>query len=814
MEKYQNTSLSPKERAEDLLLKLSIEEKMAQTVSIFPMYSLMGMDSVEMSKKDCRYGIGSVSTLEMKDMPSVEAVRDYQIRMQTMIMEQSPHHIPAAFHMEGLCGAFIQDSLSIPSGISRGSTWDPELEEKLAGVVSRQERSLGISQILAPVLDINRDPRMGRIGESYGEDPTLAAAMGTAFTKGIQDGERPDGLKAESVAKHFLGFHNSLGGIHGTESMTGPRLLDEIYGRPFQAAIAEANLRGIMPCYDTIDGEATSSSHRLLTELLRGEMGFDGIVCSDYSAISNEYNFDGLYNSPEEAGYESMKAGMDMEWPSAFGYNDALCDKFKRGEVSMEVLDTAVLRILEAKFRMGLFEHPFALQEEDLKAEFYGDKDADYALTLRAAEESLVLLKNDGILPMSAAALSAKGIKKIAVIGAKADNARILFGGYTHMAMTESFVAQRNSIAGIGATGQLIMKDDIPTYPGTQIQPDETDDFDAVLRKQKPDCPSILDELKRQLPDVEFIYSYGYPVAGDDKSHYKEALAAIESADAAILVLGGKWSSGSISTTGEGVDTTNINLPECQEDFIKFAAKAGKPMVGIHLDGRPISSDAADEFLNAILEAWAPSEAGAKAIAHVITGAVNPSGKLPVSVARNAGQIPVFYNHPNGSSTHQATSIGFTDYVDMPHAPRYPFGYGLSYTEFEYSDIAADRTEADAGTDEAVTVTFTVTNVGSTAGCEVAQLYLKDVRSGMVRPNMELAGFKRIELAPSESRQVSLKIHPSQSAYLDLAMKWKVEAGEIGIMVGAASDDIRLQTSYNIKNTVHIDGRSRKFYSI
>lgn len=803
MEKYLDSTLPASERARDLLSKMSLEEKMAQTVSIFPMYSMMGKDSVELSRESCRFGIGSVSTLEVKTIPTLEGVQNYQKRMQTMIMEQSPHHIPAMFHMEGLCGAFIQDALSIPSGVSRGASFDPGLEEKLAQAVARQERAAGITQILAPVLDVARDARMGRVGESYGEDPTLAAAMGVAFTRGVQDTARRDGLKAESVAKHFLGFHNSLGGIHGAEGLSGPRQLEEIFGRSFQAAVAEANLRGIMPCYCTLDGEATHTSKRLLTTLLREEMGFQGIVCSDYSGVSNAYVFDGLFDSPQEAGLAAMEAGLDMEWPSAFGYNDKLREMFAEGSADMSVLDWAVCRILEAKFRMGLFEHPFALEGEELKSEFY--QESDYALSLQSARESLVLLKNDGVLPLS------NKVKKIAVIGGKADNARILFGGYTNIAMTEATVAQRNSIAGIGNTGQLLYREDYPKYPGTQVQSDETPDFDAVQARQKPGCPSILGELKKRLPQAEITWAYGYPVAGDDTSHYEEALEAIRNADAGILVLGGKWSSGSIATTGEGVDTTDINLPRCQELFLREAARLGKPLAGVHLDGRAISSDAADQCLNAILEAWAPSEAGAEAIMDVLTGKVAPSGKLPVSVAFNAGQIPVHYNHPNGSSTHQATSIGFTDYLQTPHKARYGFGYGLSYTTFAYGNLSVDRETVEP--EGEVRISFDVTNTGAAAGTEIVQIYLQDVRARMVRPCMELAGFGRVELEPGQTKRVTAIVSPSQTAYLSLDMRWTIEKGRIHVMVGAASDDIRLESDFDISRTIETRGRERRFYA-
>ena len=802
MEKYRDTRLSPEERAQDLLDRLSLEEKMAQVCGVFPMGLIRGTDSVELSRDACRFGIGAVSTLEMRSLGSLEDAADYQIRMQTMIMEQSPHHIPAIFHMEGLCGGYIQDNASLPSGISRGSTWNPLLEQKAAEIVARQERAVGITQILAPVLDVSRDPRMGRQGETYGEDPALAAAMGVAYTKGVQTGERVDGLRAESVAKHFLGFHNSMAGIHGADSMTTPRVQQEIYGKPFQAAIREAGLKGIMPCYCSVDGEATASSQRLLSGLLRDAMGFDGVVISDYGAVEIQHTVHKLYESLAEAGLRSMKAGMDMELPQSSAFNDELKEWFRCGKEDIRVLDEAVRRILTAKFRMGLFEHPFALSGEKLTQEFYREEDDE--ILRKQTTQSLILLKNNGALPLSPVH------KRIAVIGPHATNAALYFGGYTHLCMAEAILAAMTSIAGIGENGQLIPKE-VETYPGTHVQVSDTEEFEALLKKIKPRCRNLLEVLRETYPDCEITYAYGYPVAGNDTAHYEEALRMAQTADLCILTLGGKNGSSSICTMGEGVDGSNINLPECQDEFIRQAAKLGKPLIGIHFNGRPISSDAADRYLDAILEAWVPSEMGAEAIVDVLSGKENPSGKLPVSVAYHAGQIPVYYNHPNGSAWHQSVSIGFPDYVDLPHKPRYPFGFGMSYTTFEYANLQLSEREIHA--DGTVDISFTVKNTGGCDGTEIVQLYLRDCYAGMVRPCMELVGFARVELKKGQEKRVRFSVSPSQMAYLNREMEWEVEAGEIDILVGASSEDIRLTGSFAIADSRTMDGKNRKFYS-
>ncbi len=785
------SELSPRQRAQDLLEQMSLDEKMAQVNCLFP-YG----DNQAFIEQDMEYGIGQVSTLTVREIESLEEAADWQRELQRKIMEKSGHSIPAVFHMEGLCGPFIQDSLSFPSGIGRGASWDPELEEKIGKIVGRQELSCGITQVLAPVLDISRDSRMGRQGETYGEDPTLAAAMGTAYVRGIQS-QTVDGRRAESVAKHFLGFHNSQGGIHGANCDVPDRLLEEVYAKPFQSAITYGGLKGVMPCYSSVNGEPVSASKKLLTGLLRDKMGFEGVCAADYGAVGNVHSTQRIGESVTEAGLLCMEAGMDVEMQCSQGFNSELKEWFREGKADISILDQAVLRVLEAKFRMGLFEHPYALEGEALKKTFFSEEDA--GISLQSALESMILLKNNGVLPLK------KEIKKIAVVGCHADNARSLFGGYTHLSMVEAVHAVANSIAGLESGN--VKEKEMLTVPGTQIQSDETEEFDEILKHQKPYCPGILEKLREKLPETEILYAYGYPIAGSDSSHFQEALELAAKADLILLTLGGKHGSCSVATMGEGVDATDINLPDCQDKFIQAAAELGKPMVGIHLDGRPISSDTADRYLDGIIEAWSPAEMGAEAVVQVLTGEYNPGGKLPVSVARNAGQIPIYYNHPNGSSWHQGESIGFAEYVDLPHTPRYFFGHGLSYTEFAYSDlrIFAER----PGEEDEITISVKVENTGAVKGSEVVQLYLCDLYASKTRPVKELAGFKRIMLESGEKKTVVFRLQISQTAFLDAGMNWKVEKGEFEVQIGSSSEDIRQRGSFVIRKSRIVDGRTR-----
>ncbi|MFT3888193.1 MAG: glycoside hydrolase family 3 N-terminal domain-containing protein [Arachnia sp.] len=794
MDQHTDPTLPPHIRAELLLAQLSPEQKLAQVSCYLPADIADLGDFAERFP----YGVGHVSCLEVRHATALDDVVSFQHQLQSATMAASGLGIPATFHMEGLCGAYLPGATSFPSGIARASAWDPELEHRIGAIVARQERAAGVTQTFAPVLDIARDPRMGRYGETYGEDPTLASSLGVAFTAGIQ--AETDGLRSDAVAKHFLGFHHSEGGIHGAHCDVPDRLLIEVYGKPFQAAISLAGLNGVMPCYGSIGGEPVSASRRLLTGLLREQMGFDGVVVSDYCAIGNLHAVQRVAETPAHAGLAAMTAGMDAELHFPLGFNQELLGWFADGTADPAILDQAVLRVLTAKFRMGLFEQPFA-QGPAVGSTLSTASDRE--ASLHAARESLVLLMNDGTLPLRAP-------RKIAVVGCHAVNPRFFFGGYTHLSMVEGALAARASMAGV-KVGDDAGRDLGTTVPGTQVQSDESPLFDTVLAWQQPGIRSLVDELRARLPESEIVWAYGYPVTGADESRHDEALAAAQGADVVLLTLGGKHGTSSIATMGEGIDATDINLPPCQEKLIEKMAGLGAPLVGVHLDGRPVSSDAADTHLNALLEAWNPSEAGAQAIVDVLLGAHNPSGRLPVSVARSAGQTSLYYNHPNGSAWHQGESIGFPEYVDSPHTPRYPFGHGLGYTSFDYTALAlsAERIPSD-GT---VEVAVTVTNTGERDGTEIVQLYVRDRYAALSRPVLELAGFQRVSLSPGASATVRFRLDASQLAFLDHQLDWLVEAGDIDVLVGASSEDIRLRGSFALDDSRVIDGRTRTFFA-
>lgn len=801
---YLDSSLTAQERADDLLQRMSIEEKMGQIVGYMP-----DKVSIEKLEKDYPQGAGEVVMLFAGELENKESVVEKVTRIQDKIMELSEHRIPAIFHLETLAGALLPEATSFPPGIGQASTWNPGLQKKLARIISNQARAVGVSHAFAPVLDIARDPRFGRIGETYGEDPALAAAMGTAYVSGLQnDGNVKEGVLA--CAKHFVGYHMTQGGIHAAATPIPPRMLREIYAKPFQAAITLANMKSIMNTYSSIDGEPVVASRRYLSEFLREEMGFDGMVVSDYTSISELHTRHMVSETRTDAGELSLKAGMDVELPSKDCYNDELMQRIQGGKVSMEILDQAVRRVLIAKFELGLFENPYPMSSDAVNR-IYTDPN-NKEISLEAARQSIILLKNNGVLP-----LQRNAQKKIAVIGHHAASTRSLFGGYSYTSLFDAMLNVGNTMAGVDfgkisnlSESEFGVDKNHYTYPGSIVTV-ESAKTEELVRKHYPTSRNLLEQIIWECPNAEVTYAYGYAYAGNDTSKHEEALAAAAEADVVILTLGGKHGWGMFCTTGEGIDTTSIGLPECQESFIRKLAALNKPKVAVHFDGRPISSDMADQHIDAIVEAWNPGQYGAKAVTDILFGDYNPAGRLPVSVAYNAGQVPLFYNHDHGSSYHVDTINEYTSYLDCPREPRYYFGHGLSYTSFRYSNMTISMKAYEPT--EQIIVMIDVMNAGEVFGEEVVQLYIHDKYASVVRPVQELVGFVRVPLQPNETRTIQFLMDPSQIAFLDTNMAWKIEAGEIEVMIGASSHDIRARGAFRISSDLFIDGRTRGFYA-
>lgn len=787
MEDYLNVKKTPLERAKDLLGRLTLAEKMGQVVCFWPR---LLPDDEETYAQNYPCGAGVLAAVYMRMLPTRGEAAAFQRKWQRLTMDASPHHIPALFHIEGLCGPTIQDALSYPGGLGRAASFDAALEERIGETVGRQAAAMGVGHVFAPVLDISRDPRNGRMSETYGEDATLAAALGSAYARGVHANHGTD-IRPEAVAKHFLGFHGSQGGIQSSAFEVSERTLREVYAKPFQACITTGGLRGIMPCYTPINGEGVSASWKLLTALLREEMGFDGLTVSDYTGISKLFERNRLFDSLEDAGYAAMRAGMDVETALKKAYSDQLEAQFALGERDMAVLDRAVLHVLEAKFRMGLFEHPFPMADGDSVFLMPGDAEA----ARKSAEESLVLLKNDGVLPL------ADTVNTMAVIGCHAGTARYLFGGYTHYSMAEGNVARQLE------SDKMSAGKPVETIPGTPVLRSDEEEYEALLHHQKPGCRNLVEELRLRYPDKEILYAYGCDCAGTDESHFDEALKVARRADLVIMTLGGKNGTRKTATMGEGTDAACVNLPAVQDRLIRLVQQTGKPVIGVHFDGRPVSSDAADG-MDALLEVWSPAEFGNEAIVGVLAGDINPSGKLPVSVVYNAGQIPLCYSAMNGSSFTPYTSIGVMGaYVDCPHTPRYPFGHGCSYTDYSYSDLRIKNAP------DGLWISCRITNVGKRAGAEIVQLYVADELSSVLRPVRELMGFARVPLQPGQAAEVRFRVHPGQLAFYRGNGEFMAEKGTFRVEIGASSADIRLNDSFCLDSDSVFDGKNRGFYA-
>lgn len=783
-----------KQRALELLNELSLDEKIAQ-VNCYWFPADKGIKELAEKVKN---GIGVVSCLECRGHDLEYAVNIIN-KIQKKVIESSPHNIPAIFHMEGLCGLLINGAATFPSGIMRGASFDYELEEQIGKCVGDQAASVGISHVFAPVLDVTRDARFGRMYESYGEDETLVAKMGVAYTQGLQDDSRE--IKVEGVAKHFLGFHKGMGGLHGCDCVISESELREVYAKPFEAAISLAGLRGVMPCYNIINGELASASEYLLTDFLRNELGFDGLAVSDYCAIMNMCENNKIAQNKYEAGFKALLAGMDVEQQFPYGFGEELKAKFMSGEADIALLDRAVLHVLEAKFRMGLFEKPYADDFEEVSRKFYKGED----LCLKSALEGGVLLKNDGVLPLK------KSYKKIAVIGYHGTTVRGMFGGYTNLSMYEGLVGDQTTMAGLEVGTNTVQE----KYPGTNVRKENAffEKFEDFAREIEPNSLTICQELERAFPDSKIVYAKGYDFIGNDESGFAEALKVIEDSDIAILTLGGKCGTGALCSMGENINSANINLPQAQEEFIKKAAKLNKPLVGVHFDGRPISSDAADKYLNAILEMWNPARYGAKATVKILKGEYNPSGKLPVCVAHSSGQLPLYYSHFIGSSYNTNEFYKDVAYIDSPLTPRYPFGFGLSYTQFKYSDLKISKTNLSAG--DSFILSVKVENAGNADGDEIVQLYCKDDYASVARPNKSLLGFQRVSLKKGESKIIEFKVNTNIFAFYDNYKKaWRIEKGDISLFVGASSADIKLSDSVYIACDSTVNKHDKAFFAL
>ncbi|NJP41537.1 beta-glucosidase [Oscillospiraceae bacterium HV4-5-C5C] len=769
---YLNPSLPPEVRADQLLACMDNHEKLAQLTAYNP-----ASWSNDHFPEAFPYGVGQVSYLFATEDRSLTEVLQQQREIQSRIMELSPHTIPAIFHLETLSGALLPEASSFPCGIAQGATFNPPLLRQMAALISRQARMAGATQGLSPVLDVNRDQRFGRCGESFGEDPVLAAALGMAVTQGLQGPDCSSGLLA--TAKHFLAYHHAMGGIHAAAVDLSDRLLADVYAKPFQAAVMQAGLKGIMPSYGALNGVPPSVSEPLLRGLLRHTWGFKGLIVSDYCAISEAFSRQHFGESLSDTGAAALKAGLDQELPSPLAYSSSLLEQLASDQILARAFDQSVWRVLYYKFKLGLFEKPLA--EDSAKVHQFYQQVQHQQLAQNVASDAIVLLKNRGILPLRTAA-----VKRIALVGPHAGSTLAGFGGYTYASMRCGFAAGQTTMAGLNLRADA------------QVQRKSADEalIETIARQAAPRSRPLYQTLQEQLPELEITFAPGYPYLGGDESGFEQALLTAAKADLIILTLGGRYGTGTIATEGEGLDRSTIELPPAQENFIKAAAALNKPLIMLHFGGHPLVSDAADRYADAILECWTLGEGFSQAIVAVLLGQTAPGGRLPVSVPYKTGQIPLTYCHPYGSSWHQGTMSAVRDYVDCPHQVRYPFGYGLTYTDFDYSALVVKS--AWLSRSEPLQLQFSLKNTGAYRGKETVQLYIRDEQASVVRPNMLLLAFRKYDLQPGETKIVAFSIPLEQLVFKDQQGRWKAEAGQMTVLIGRSSADIRLQTVVQI----------------
>ncbi|TWX34178.1 beta-glucosidase [Frigoribacterium sp. ACAM 257] len=746
-------------------------------------------------------GVGALGSISSGG--DVAADAKFYTELQADVSSRTGVGIPPLMHGEAVSGWTGPGGTVFPSAIGLGATWNPSAVERMTEIVRDQMMAVGVRQALSPVMDVARDPRWGRVGETYGEDPTLCAAMSVAFVRGLQGPDLRNGVAA--TGKHFLGFGFSEGGLNMTSNPISPRELREVYAKPFQAAITEAGLAAIMNSYGTIDGELLLTSKHILTDLLREEMEFGGVVVSDYMSINLAVDLN-VVEDAVAGGIAALVAGLDVELPTPFGFGDGLVKAVRDGSLDQAVLDRAVTRWLTTKVELGLFEREGA-RTELLETAYEPEMALGHSLTV--AREATVLLKNDGILPLS------KEATKIAVVGPHGDSIRLFFGCYTGPASIDlAMSGTMSEMAGMLDLPELMENYDLPPlapfFEGSDVR-SEPEAVESALRGiYGHKTPTIVSAIRAASPNADVVYEKGCDIAGTDRSRFDAAIAAAAEADVVVLALGGKYGWGSGSTSGEGIDTAHVGLPGIQEEFAARIAETGTPTVLVHMDSKPLGSAAVADLFPAVIEYWFPGETGGQALAEVLFGDYNPAGRLPMTAVRHAGQIPIYAAHRRSNSVSSAGTMIMNRYVDDTKEPLFPFGAGQSYTTFEYSNLSVSPSVHADGN---VQVSVDVSNTGSRDGDEVVQVYVKDDYASMVRPVQELAGFRRVAIPAGATKTIHFEIRANQFAFLDVDMRWLVEEGTMTVFVGSSSADIKQTGSFRIENTAVVHGARRGFFA-
>jgi beta-glucosidase len=639
--------------------------------------------------------------------------------LQRIAVNESRLKIPLIFGFDVIHG--YRTILPIPLG--EAASWDPSAAERAAGIAAAEARASGVHWTFAPMLDIARDPRWGRILEGAGEDPYLGAAFARARVHGFQGADYSADNRVVACAKHWVAYGAAEAGRDYNTTEVSERTLREVYFPPFKAAV-DAGVGTFMSAFNDLNGVPASANHFTLTEVLRGEWKFDGFVVSDYTSVE-ELMKHGIAANGAEAAREALNAGVDMEMVSRL-YNQHANNLLKQRELSPQTIDEAVRRILRIKFRLGLFDKPYTNEAQEPNVVF---SHANVAAARELAARSLVLLKNDrDLLPLS------KNVHAIALLGPLADSQVDMLGSWN----------------GDGRSA------------------------DAV---------TLLQGLKAKLPQAKINYAKGCEINGDSSDGFAAAVRAAKDSEVAIIAVGE-----SADMSGEAASRSSLDLPGRQLDLVKAVQATGKPVIVVLMNGRPLTINWLAENSPAILETWFAGTQAGNAIADVLFGDVNPGGKLPVTFPRAVGQVPLYYNHMNTGRPADANNKYTSKYLDVPWTPLFPFGYGLSYTQFRISNLQLSA--ASIPVNGKLTVSVDVENTGKRAGDEVVQLYLRDVAASVSRPVKELKGFRRISLAAGQKQKVEFVLTPAELGFWNRQLRFAVEPGDFKVMVGSNSEDL------------------------
>lgn len=756
-ESYKNPRLPVEQRVADLLSRMTLEEKVGQLLCPlgWEMYGIEGeavfpSDKFKQLIKERHAGMlwatyradpWTRKTLENGLNPALAAKAGNSL--QKYVMENTRLGIPLFLAEEAPHGHMAIGTTVFPTGIGMAATWSPQLINEVGKTIGKEVRLQGGHISYGPVLDLTRDPRWSRVEETFGEDPVLTGTMGKAMVEGLGGGNLSQPYSTLATLKHFLAYGISESGQNGNPSLVGIRELHENFLPPFRRAI-DAGALSVMTSYNSMDGIPCTANHYLLTRLLRNEWKFKGFVVSDLYSIEGIHQSHFVAPTMEEAAILALSAGVDVDLGGDAYMN--IINAVNTGRISNAMLDASVACVLRLKFEMGLFENPYTDPE---KAKKEVRNNAHITLARRVAQASVTLLKNEhSLLPLN------KDISRIALVGPNADNRYNMLGDYTAPQEEENV---KTVLDGICAK---LSPTQVEYVKGCAVRDTTTSNLEqAVAAARRSEV---------------IIAVVGGSSARDFKTSYKETGAAI--ADEKTI---------SDMECGEGFDRTTLSLLGKQQELLKALKATGKPLVVVYIEGRPLDKNWASENADALLTAYYPGQEGGNAIADVLFGDYNPAGRLPITVPRSVGQIPIYYNK-KAPKKH--------DYVELSASPLYPFGYGLSYTTFEYSDLYLS-----AITPHSFEVSFKVRNTGECDGEEVAQLYLRDEYASVVQPLKQLKHFERFYLKRGEMKEVKFILSESDFALIDRDLKTVVEPGTFQIMVGASSDDIRLQTKVEIK---------------